>query len=79
MTATTQATENYTVRIYTADIETNGKAVGSANLTAEQFRRYEAMAQQPEGLIRLGAMPHDYYDLDAEYQGLSEDTTIYLD
>lgn len=64
----------YTVRRYS-----DAKAIGSANLTAEQFAHYEAMAQQPEGIIRLGAMPHSYYDLDANYQDTHEDTSIYLD
>lgn len=56
-----------------------GKVIGEVELTPEQFRRYESLAQQPEGIIRLGAMPHDLYDLDAEYQDTHEDTTIYLD
>jgi hypothetical protein len=71
---TTMETTNYTVRRYN-----DGKAIGSVDLTTEQFRRYESMSQQPEGLIRLGAMPHDLYELDAEYQDTHEDTTIYLD
>lgn len=67
-------TTNYTVRRYD-----NNQAIGSVDLTAEQFARYESLAQQPEGLIRLGAMPHDLYELDADYQDTHEDTTIYLD
>ncbi len=65
---------NYTVRRYS-----DNKAIGSVDLTAEQFSLYESMSQQPQGLIRLGAMPHDLYELDAEYQDTHEDTTIYLD
>lgn len=53
--------------------------IGSVELTTEQYRRYEAMSQQPEGLIRLGAMPHDLYDLDEEHQDTSENTTVYLE
>ena len=71
MTATTT---KYTVRRYQ-----DNRAVGEVELTAEQFAHYEAMAQQPEGLIRLGSMPHDYYNLDSEYQDLHEDATIWLD
>ena len=70
----TTTTQTHTVRRYN-----DGKAIGSANLTSEQFTHYEAMSQQPEGLIRLGALPHDYYDLDGEYQDTHEDTTVYLD
>lgn len=64
-------TTNYTVRRYD-----NGRAIGSVDLTDEQFARYMAMSQQPQGIIRLGAMPHD---LDVEYQDTHEDTVIYLD
>jgi hypothetical protein len=56
-----------------------GETIGAANLTDEQFAHYMSMAQQPEGLIRLGAMPHDMYDLDSEHQDAGENTTIYLD
>jgi hypothetical protein len=69
VTATTYAVRRYD----------DGRQIGSVKLTSEQFRRYEAMTQQPEGLIRLGAMPHDLYDLDEEYQDTHGDTTIYLD
>ncbi len=64
----------YTVRIYST-----GQAIGTANITAEQFRHYEAMAQQPEGIIRLGALPMDFYDLEGEFQGTGEETSVYLD
>mgnify|MGYP001163306489 CR=1 FL=1 len=64
----------YTVRRYD-----NSQAIGAVELTDEQFARYESLAQQPQGLIRLGAMPHDLYELDAEYQDTHEDTTIWLD
>lgn len=57
----------------------DGVVVGHANLTPAQFAHYESMAQQPEGLIRLGALPHSYYDLDEEYQDLHDDTTVWLD
>ena len=40
---------------------------------------WERMAQQPENLIRLGAIPHGMYTLDAEYQDLPEDTTVYAE
>jgi hypothetical protein len=57
----------------------DGQIIGTVNLTADQFSAYESQAQQPEGLIRLGALPHDLYELDAEYQDAHEDTTVYLD
>jgi hypothetical protein len=64
----------YTVRKYST-----GERLGEITLTAAQFGRYESIAQQPEGLMRLGALPHDLYDLDADRQDTHEDTTIYLD
>lgn len=73
MTTATKTT-NYTVRRYQ-----DNQAVGNVDLTAEQFARYESMAQQPQGLIALGDMPHDLYNLDEQYQDLSPSTTIYLD
>lgn len=66
-------TTSYTVTRYI-----DGQAIGRATLTAEQFAHYSAMAQQPEGVIRLGALPHNYYDLDSEYQDTHEDTTVFL-
>ena len=71
MTATTT---QYTVRRYS-----DSQAIGSVDLTAEQFAKYESMSQQPQGLIALGDMPHDLYNLDDEYQDLSPSTTIWLD
>lgn len=56
----------------------DAKAIGTCPSEA-QYKRYMTMAQQPEGLIRLGAMPHDMYDLDEEYQDTHEDTTVYID
>lgn len=73
MTTATKTT-NYTVRRYQ-----DNQDVGNVDLTAEQFARYESMAQQPQGLIALGDMPHDLYNLDEQYQDLSPSTTIYLD
>lgn len=57
----------------------NGDVIGEANLTAEELAHYQAMAQMPEGLIRLGALPHAYYDLKEEYQGTSENQTVFID
>ena len=70
----TTTVTNYTVRRYD-----DNSAIGSVGLTDEQFFRYESLAQQPQGIIRLGAMPHDLYDLDPEHQDTHEDTVIYLD
>jgi hypothetical protein len=57
----------------------DGVVIGSVSLDSEQFARYDRLSQQPEGLVRLGAVPHDLYNLDADYQDESENTTIYLD
>ena len=70
----TTATKNYTVRRYSDD-----QAVGSVDLTSEQFSRYEGMAQQPQGLIALGDMPHDLYELAEEFWNLSPSVTIWFD
>ena len=52
--------------------------IGEVELTDDEFARYMSLAQQPEGIVRLGACPHDLYELYAEYQDMHEDTTIYL-
>ena len=72
-------TTKTTITCYTVRRYNDAEAIGEANLTAEQYRHYEGMAQQPEGIIRLGALPHAYYDLDADYQDTHEDTSVYLD
>ena len=74
MTATKTTTERFAV---TRHID--GVIIGLSVLTPEQFAHFNAMAQQPEGLIRLGSLPHDFYELSAEYQDTREDTTVYLD
>lgn len=56
----------------------DGVVLGYALLKAEEFRHYSDMAQQPQGLIRLGAIPHDWYNLKADYQDSHEDTTVFL-
>ena len=67
-------TDNYIVTRYT-----DGVQIGTAILSQEQYAHYNAMAQQPEGIMRLGSLPHDWYALDDQYQDQHEDTTIYLD
>lgn len=67
------ATTTYTVYRYK-----DGEAIGTSSLTAEEWAHYEAMCQQPEGLINLGDLPHSYYDLDEEFQDTHQDTTVYL-
>jgi hypothetical protein len=64
----------YTVRTYH-----DAAYIGTATLTAEQFATYEDLAQQPEGIIRLGALPRDYYVLTPECQDTPEETVVYLD
>lgn len=56
------------------DLYNDGKKIGTTSHTESEWK---AMSQQPEGLIRLGALPHDSYDLMPEYQGLHEDTAVY--
>lgn len=53
--------------------------IGECELTAEQYRHYVAMSDRDTGAIRLGALPHDYYDLAPEYQDTAEDTTVYIE
>lgn len=57
----------------------DGVRIGFAHLTTEQRVRWDAMTQQPEGLVRLGSLPHAYYDLDEQYQDTHEDTTVFID
>lgn len=59
----------------------DNEKVGEVELTDEQFRLYEGIAQQPQGIIRLGdqvAIKNDLYELDEEYQDLGPDVTVYL-
>lgn len=53
--------------------------IGTVNMTPEQLQAYEGMAQQPEGLVPLGGLPSGWYELYPEYQGTSEDTTVYIE
>jgi len=57
----------------------DGVTIGQGNLTPDQLTRYLDMAQKPEGIIRLGALPHDFYDLEDEYQDTHEDTTVFFE
>lgn len=63
-------TTNYTIREYAT-----GQAIGETDLTPDQFRRYEAAAQQPEGLIALDTIP-GHVELSITIPG---ETTVYLD
>lgn len=54
------------------------KVIGTANLTNEQFRHYQEMAKSPEGWIRVGALPSDFYDLASEHQDTHDDTNVYI-
>lgn len=58
---------------------TDAQVIGHANLTSEQVAHYESMSDGPECLIRLGALPHDFYEIDAEYQDTAADTTVWID
>lgn len=63
----------YTLRRYS-----DGVAVGRCLLTEDQLAHYKSMAQQPEGVIRLGALPHSYYVLSDEYQSMNEDLGVFI-
>ena len=52
------------------------EAIGFALLSVEDRRHFDAMAN--DGAIRLGAMPHDWYELNKDNQGEHEDTIVYL-
>ena len=67
-------TETYTLCRYH-----DAEPIGECELTAEQFADYLAMSDRDTGAIRLGALPHDFYDLAAEYQDTHEDTTVYIE
>ncbi len=53
-----------------------GEKIGTTTLTSIEWA---AMSQQPEGIVRLGALTHAVYELDADEQGLHEDTTVYAE
>lgn len=63
---------------YEIAVYSTGSVIGFADLTDDQFRQYQEASQQPEGIMRLGALPHDWYTLDPHHQGTHEDTSIYL-
>jgi hypothetical protein len=65
--------DKYEVRRYRDD-----KVIGHSELTSDQFLHYKSMSQQPQGIMHLGAMPHDFYNLENEFQDMHEDTVIYL-
>ncbi len=69
---------NTTTR-YAVTCYKTGEVMGHVELTADQFARYESMSQQPQGIIALGDLPHDLYELDAEYQDAPASTVVYLD
>lgn len=46
----------------------DGTVIGETNMSPAYFGDSQ----------RLGAMPHDTYDLDAAYQDTHEDTLVYL-
>jgi len=46
----------------------DGTVIGTTNMNRIAFGQFQ----------RIGAMPHDYYELDADYQDTHEDTLVYL-
>lgn len=69
--ATTTKTATYKITTYR-----DGDVIGIVEMTAEQYRRYEAKAQWPEGIIRAG---HVLSSDKITECGIAPDTTIYLD
>lgn len=67
-------TEKFAVKRYSDNL-----TIGHVTLTPEQYSRYESLSQQPEGLAKIGELPHDLYDLDEEYQDSHQDTVIFLE
>jgi len=55
-----------------------GNTIGHADLTAQEFTEYQALAQQPGGLIRLEQMPSGFCQLAAEFHDTYPSTTVYL-
>lgn len=68
------ATEKFSVKRYS-----DNQTIGHVTLTPDQYARYESLSQQPEGLAKIGELPHDLYDLDEEYQSSHQDTVIFLE
>ena len=52
--------------------------IGTCDMTDEQYQQYVDMSDSDVGTIRLGALPHAWYDLDDEYQDTHEDTAVYI-
>lgn len=57
----------------------DGVRIGTVTMTESEYEEWEGALQQPQGLIRLGDLPHRLYDLDEEYQDASPDTTVYYE
>lgn len=67
-------TEKFAVKRYC-----DNQTIGHVTLTPEQYSQYESLSQQPEGLVKIGELPHELYDLDKNYQDLHQDTVIFLE
>ena len=67
------------IKVYTIRRYKDGKAIGIAKLSSDDCSRFEQMCQKPEGIIRLGAIPNQWYRLAQSCQDEHEDTTVYLD
>jgi hypothetical protein len=75
-----------TMQTYSVYRYTDGVRIGTCTVSADQWRHLQAMCQQPKEcmawkrcLIRLRAVPHEYYDLAPEFQDTHKDTTVYFD
>ena len=53
----------------------DGTVIGITNMHPDFFRKNVGR----NGGWRLGALPHDTYELEDSYQDTNEDTTVYID
>lgn len=57
----------------------DGVTIGRGKLTPPKLARYLELVQRPEGFIRLGDLPLEFYELDTEYQDLHEDILVFFE
>lgn len=52
--------------------------IGNYTITHDQLMHWKAIALERESIIRLGALPHGYYDLYPEFQDTPEHTLVFI-
>src|SRR6185503_8222359 len=65
-------TTTYTIRRYH-----DGRAIGTVALSDEEFARYLAASQQPEGLCRLGSFD-GLAEMEPDHEDSGPNVTVYL-